>query len=169
MSHRPVIDGFEFAESGSTLKGEWPISEFTRLRDALSDDSGAIEYELHGMRDARGRPGLAIGIRGRLQLVCQRCLERMEFALHVERQLVLARSQDEIDAESLDQGSPDWLLGSKEMPVGALIEDELLLELPLAPRHDRCAARAGEVAAESETANPFSGLRGLLESGKAKH
>ena len=169
MSHRPVIDGFEFAESGSTLKGEWPISEFTRLHDALFGDSGVIEYELRGIRDARGRPGLAIGIRGCLQLVCQRCLERMEFDLHVDRQLVLARSQDEIDAESLEEGSPDWLLGSKEMQVGTLIEDELLLELPIAPRHDRCAARAGKGAAESDSTNPFSGLRGMLEGGKAKH
>jgi uncharacterized protein len=169
MSHRLVIDGFEFAESGSTLKGEWPISEFTRLRDALFDDSGAIEYELQGVSDARGRPGLKIEIRGSLQLICQRCLERMQFSLRVDRRLVLARSQDEIDAESLDEGSPDWLLGSKEMPVGALLEDELLLELPIAPRHDRCAARAGKIAAEGDAANPFSGLRGMLEGGKAKH
>jgi len=169
MSHRPVIDGFDFAESGSTLKGEWLIKEFTRLRDALFDDSGSVEYELHGERDARGRAGLEIAIRGRLQLVCQRCLERMEFELRIDRHLVLARSQEEIDAESLDEASPDWLLASKEMSVGAMIEDELLLELPIAPRHDRCAAKAAKLAAESDTANPFSGLRGMLEGGKSKH
>ncbi len=173
MSHRPVIDGFDFAESGAALKGEWPISEFTRLRDALFDDSGSVEYELRGERDSRGRAGLAIAIRGSLQLVCQRCLDRMEFALHIDRHLVLARSQEEIDAaidaESLDESGPDWLLASKEMSVGAMIEDELLLELPIAPRHDRCAAKAGGPAAESDAAHPFSGLRGMLEGGKAKH
>jgi uncharacterized protein len=169
MSHRPVIDGFEFAESGSTLKGEWPIKEFARLRDALFEDSGAIEYELRGVRDARGRAGLNLSISGCLRLACQRCLGCMEFALHIDRRLVLARTPEEIDAESLDEDSPDWLLASKEMPVGALIEDELLLELPLAPRHERCAARAGEVAAQNDSGSPFSGLRGMLEGGKAKH
>jgi uncharacterized protein len=168
MSHRPVIDGFEFAESGSTLKGEWLIKEFTRLRDALFDDCGVIEYELRGVRDVRGRARLKLAIRGSLQLVCQRCLERMVYALHVDRELVLAKSQEEIDAASLDEGSPDWLLASKEMSVGELIEDELLIELPIAPRHDRCATRSGEAAA-SDSANPFSGLRGTVEGSKAKH
>ena len=165
MSHQPVIDGFEFASAGATQQGIIPVSEFYRLRDLLASDAGDIAYGIQGTRDERGRPALRVTARGALQLRCQRCLGAMRFEVRTDAMLVLAATQAEIDAEPADPSAPDRVLGSKEMALRELVEDELILELPYAPRHDDCAAGAA-VAETEKAASPFAGLRGIM---RGKH
>src|SRR3954469_8567206 len=162
MPHQPVIDGFEFASAGATQQGILPVRDFPRLRDLLASDAGEVAYDVQGTRDARGRPGLRVSVRGTLQLRCQRCLEGMVWQVNTESVLVLAETQAEIDADPADPESPDRLLASKQMLVGELVEDEILLELPYAARHPACGAGSGE--AKENGKSPFAGLRGLMRS-----
>ena len=163
MQRRPVIDGLEFARTGSKLQVSWPVSDFPRLRDALRDETGAIECEVGGIPEKLGRPALRLRLNGVLQLTCQRCLEALAFPLRVDVALLLAETQAEIDAEPLTPESPERVVAEKEMQVHALAEDELLLAIPLAPRHERCAAGKAESAA-SRRNTPFAGLRDLMGS-----
>jgi uncharacterized protein len=113
------------------------------------------------MRDAHGRPALRVRLRGALQLRCQRCLEPMRFDVDSDSTLVLAATQAEIDADPADANAPDRLLAAEEVRVRDLIEDELILALPYAARHEEC-----EVDAEGEgdgKISPFAGLRGMLK------
>ena len=165
MSHQPVIDGLEFARTGSKLQGGWPVADFPRLRDALRTDEGTLQCELRGVPEELGRPALRLRVDGALQLVCQRCLGALEYPLHIEVSLQLAATQAEIDAGPLEAEGPERIVASREMPVHDLIEDELLLAIPLAPRHQRCAG--GEAQAAREEQSPFAGLRGLF--GGTKH
>jgi uncharacterized protein len=160
MSHQPVIDGFEFASAGAAQQGVWPLSGFARLRDLLASDAGEVEYALQGTRDARGRPSLRVSVRGTLRLRCQRCLEPMPFKVQAEDLLVLAATQAEIDAEPADASAPDRVVASKEMAVRDLIEDQLILELPYAARHEFCNGPETEADA---SISPFAGLRGLIQ------
>jgi len=160
MSHQPVIDGLEFASAGALQRGTLPLSGFPRLRDALASDAGEVAYELEGLRDERGRPSLRLKVRGTLQLKCQRCLEAMPAAVDEDELLVLAATQAEIDADPADAGAPDRLLAGKAMPVRELVEDQLILALPYAPRHERCRAAAGEQG--DGKVSPFAGLKGLM-------
>jgi uncharacterized protein len=126
----------------------------------LAAHDGEVAYALDGVRDARGRPGLRLKVRGTLELRCQRCLEGLPFEVSSEELLVLAGTQAEIDAEPADVHSPDRVVAGKEMPVRDLVEDELILALPYAPRHESCAPRAAE---QDDSGNsPFAGLRGLM-------
>ena len=164
MSHQPVIDGFEFASAGATQQGVWPLSDFPRLRDVLANDAGEVAYEVSGVRDERGRPGLRLKVDGTLSLRCQRCLEPMPFEVHTDETLVLAATLAEIHAEPADAHAPDRVVAGKEMALRELIEDELILAVPYAPRHESCLP-AG--AADSvEKVSPFAGLRGLM---RGKH
>jgi DUF177 domain-containing protein len=160
MRHRPVIDGYEFAASRSRLSGVWPIADFARLNSLLLSDAGAIEYALEGMPDAQDRPALHLTIRGALQLRCQRCLAPLEFPLQIHAVLVLARSQAEIDALPVEAEGPDWVIATKAMELHELLEDELLLAVPYAPRHEHCAAQARMGA--TAPASAFAELRGML-------
>jgi uncharacterized protein len=164
MSHQPVIDGLEFARTGSKLQGSWQVADFPRLRDALHSDAGTLRYELRGIPEERGRPALRLKLEGVLSLVCQRCLGAMEFPFRIEVALLLAATQAEIDAVPLEAEGPERILAGKEMPVRDLVEEELLLAIPIAPRHERCAGQAalGKEGAQS----PFSGLRGLMSGTK---
>ncbi len=160
MSHQPVIDGLELAASGAALRGTFPLDGFARLRGTLASDAGEVAYVVQGLRDERGRPCLRAKVRGALQLRCQRCLEALEFDVDVDEVLVLAASQAEIDAEPADSRGPDRVLAGRDMPVRDLIEDELILAMPYAPRHERCAAAAP--ASAGARRSPFAGLRGLV-------
>jgi uncharacterized protein len=160
MSHQPVIDGFEFASAGAAQQGVWPVSGFARLRELLASDAGEVDYALQGARDERGRPGLRVSVRGTLQLRCQRCLEPMPFEVQAQELLVLAATQAEIDVEPADASAPDRVVAGKEMAVHELIEDQLILELPYAPRHEFCEGPQTEADA---SLSPFAGLRGLIQ------
>ena len=163
MSHQPVIDGFEFATAGATQEGTLPLSGFARLQDVIVSDVGDVRYAVQGVRDERGRPALEIGVRATLQLRCQRCLAALAFEVDEQALLVLAGSQAEIDAEPLEVDAPDRVVAKKDMDLRVLVEDELILALPYAPRHEACAARA---AAEAKKVSPFASLRGML---RGKH
>ncbi|HEY3075615.1 MAG TPA: YceD family protein [Burkholderiales bacterium] len=165
MSHQPVIDGFEFASAGATQEGKLPLSSFPRLQDVLVSDAGDVTYALGGVRDERGRPSLHLSVRGTLQLRCQRCLGPLSHEVQAEQLLVLAASQAEIDAEPPAVDAPDRVVAAKEMAVRDLVEDELILSLPYAPRHDECEARPGATEAGSDRAasSPFAGLRGMMQ------
>src|SRR5436190_4325287 len=135
MSHQPVIDGFEFATAGATQEGTLPLRSFPRLQDALVSDSGEAAYTLRGVRDERGRPSLRFEVRATLSLRCQRCLGPLEHRVDTDEILVLAASQEEIDADPITVDMPTRVMAGKEMAVRDLVEDELLLSLPYAARH----------------------------------
>lgn len=164
MSHQPahqaVIDGFEFASAGATQQGVWPLRDFPRLRDLLAAGAGEVAYEISGVRDQRGRPGLRLKVRGTLRLRCQRCLETMPFEVQTDETLVLAATLAEIHAEPADAHAPDRVVAGKEMALRDLIEDELILAVPYAPRHESCSAASARD--DVEKVSPFAGLRGLM-------
>ena len=165
MPHQqPVIDGFEFASAGASREGDWPLSDLPRLRDMLASDAGEVRYRIDGVSDAQGRPALRVQVQGALQLRCQRCLEPLPYEARADELLVLAASLAEIEAEPASAHAADRVVAGREMPVRDLVEDELILALPYAPRHAACASRApGDEAARP---SPFAGLRGMM---RGKH
>ena len=161
-AHQPVIDGFEFASAGATQQGVWPLSDFPRLRDMLATDAGQVSYEISGVRDERGRPSLQLKVGGTLTLRCQRCLEPMPFEVQTDETLVLAATLAEIHAEPASAHGPDRVVAGREMALRELVEDELILAVPYAPRHESCTA--ADARNDAEKVSPFAGLRGLIRS-----
>src|SRR5205085_9007806 len=107
---------------------------------------------------------LRLSVEGTLPLRCQRCLGTLAYEVQAEQLLVLATSQEEIDAEPATVDQPDRVIAAKEMPVRDLVEDELILALPYAPRHEDCEPRHEGIDVQSERAmSPFAGLRGIMQ------
>ncbi len=154
------IDGFDFAETGGECSGDWPVADLPRLQDALRSNAGNLQFGLSGMHDSLGRPALKVRVAGVLELSCQRCLEALPYRVESESTLVLARREAELEAEAVDAEGPERILAGREMPVRDLIEDEVLLAVPIAPRHEECPVRPEADAEKGRS--PFAGLRGLL-------
>jgi len=73
-----------------------------------------------------------------MQLVCQRCLDPLPVPIAIDAELQLSESLREIsDADD----EIDRVLASRHMDVGQLVEDEVILALPMVPRHETCAHR----------------------------
>jgi len=162
MSSLWAINGPEFSASGERLEGSVALEGCSRLSalDTVAGD-GTLHYVVEGCRDELGSPGLAIRVEGRLQLVCQRCMEPLEHVVSIDAWLGLAATQSEIDADRTE--APDRVLATSSMPVVELIEDEVLLALPYAPRHsdeDECRGRSA--AKECRARSPFGELRRLI-------
>ncbi|HET7199726.1 MAG TPA: DUF177 domain-containing protein [Burkholderiales bacterium] len=77
-------------------------------------------------------------MRGSIDLLCQRCLEPLRLPLAIDAELQLAGSPREI-LEADDE--IDRVLASRHMSIGELVEDEVMLALPMAPRHETCERR----------------------------
>ena len=135
MSAPAVIDALEFARSAQESSGSVSVSALRRLEDLLYDSAGSLSYELHGRRDERNRPRLAVVVTGELHLQCQRCLGLLDYPVDVMNSLLVLAPGTEPEDEQEDPDAPDTIEADAELDVAALIEDEVLLSLPLAPRH----------------------------------
>jgi uncharacterized protein len=180
------LDVNAFARAHGHLDGHAPLAGFTRLAESVQPGAGQPQatWSVHGsFRQPAGREPL---LRLRLQvsaevvLTCQRCLEPLYLPLSVDRQLRFVAS--EAQAEELDEQieEEDVLALTARLDLFELIEDELILALPIVPRHETCpialpALASGEGAEavppgspqpDDEAApHPFAVLAGLRKSG----
>jgi uncharacterized protein len=97
-------------------------------------------------------------------LQCQRCLQDMTEALVVDRRIRFVRS--EAEAARLDEESEDDVLALQpRLDLQSLFEDELILSLPLVPRHNSCPrpllAPAVSDAVTEQAPHPFAALAAL--------
>jgi uncharacterized protein len=161
MFAQAVIDSLEFARTEQTLHGNLPVSSLARLQDCLHDALGQVEVVVQGGRDAQQRPVLNLAITGALHLRCQRCLGQLDYPLRMSSTLLLV-SRAEADAGDLDDVEVDWIVANRELNVAGLVEDELILSLPYAPRHaeGRCV-HGGTVEPRHGKSSPFAKLAGL--------
>jgi uncharacterized protein len=155
MSRAGTIDGPQFARDRGTVSGTLGIDALPRLA-ASGCEAATLRYRVGGGVNAAGRPCLAVEAEGVAVLACQRCLEAVELPLELSVELELAASEREI-AEADDD--VDRVLATNAMDVASLVEDEVLLVLPMAPMHERCEPDAGERAANR--AAPFAALAAL--------
>ena len=172
------LDVATFANDGATLEGRWPLAGFKRVvasipSEALPTASDEVVWSARGeRRTLRGgvtQPWLHLRAGTTLALECQRCLGPVEETLQVERSFLFVADEDvasEVDADTED----DVLVLSRAFNLHELVEDELLLAMPLVPRHAVCPVPLAVPLAETEEPaderpNPFAALATLKRGG----
>lgn len=157
----PVVlsDPFKFARDSRVLRGEVAVAGLGRLVDQLFDSSGSIVWALTGELGVDRKPRLRLTASGSLQLRCQRCLGGLEWPLALTSTLLLVPPGQPIPDEELEDDEQDAIEAVADMDVVALVEDEILLTLPIAPRHDDCDVPRPEGGGEKKS--PFAVLAGL--------
>ena len=139
MSQGIVINSLSFAREAGSLQGELPIAGLTRVLDKLFDSAGCLSYRVVGGVGTRNRPQLLLQLDGVLSVCCQRCLEGIDYLLEVRSLLEFVDDEDDLTQEEIEDDSRDFLPAQGELDIVALIEDEIILNLPSAPRHESCA------------------------------
>jgi uncharacterized protein len=166
------FDAFRMAAGGDSLAGEFDASTLARVVDRLAPGAGParIAWRIVGDHDAFQRPMLSVTIKGSLPLVCQRCLQ--PFAAPIAQQTRLLLARDETELGLLDAEEPEVVLAAAPIDARTLVEDEILLSLPLAPRHaeGQCPEGAGSPGGRPEAGgtggtSPFASLAGLKKRG----
>ena len=154
-----ISDAFVFAKEGRVLEGTLPVLRLERLHDLLTEVSGEISFRLLGCKGEHGELMLQLTIRGLLPLACQRCLKAVLFDLDVDCLLELVPEGGDMSQDELEDDTRDFLPVAGELYVAELVEDEILLALPVAPRHEKCGLPGA--ADVGERINPFAALTEL--------
>ncbi len=158
-----TIDPIQLADQGARLTGELSVKGMSRLVEMCLDDAGSVRVDL---RFERGpSDGLRVmhgAIVAHVHTTCQRCMGRLSVELQSRPRLFLLRPGEREDL--LETG--DAVVIEHPLALSELVEDELLLEMPMIPMHaeEHCpGARSGrEVGPENSTRpNPFSVLKKL--------
>jgi len=172
------LDVEPFAKEGGSLEGQWPLADLPRLAESTHAEakpraadlvSWSVRGELRPVRGDAPQIWLHLTARARVGLECQRCLHPVAAELEARRSFRFVAGETtaaELDADSED----DVLALTRALDVRELVEDELILTLPLVPRHDTCPQPLDVPASEPEPVeerpNPFAGLAALKSQGR---
>jgi uncharacterized protein len=162
MSEPALIDALKFAREQRRLEGELDVARMPRLQDIVYEQAGSVRYSLAGMLDARGRPTIAASVHGMIPLVCQRCLERLDYALDRRSRLVLVADEGQLPDVAEEDPEIEAIAAVEAANVADLIEQEVLLGLPLAPVHEP-PCNPGPAPEEEKIESPFAVLRTLKQ------
>jgi len=174
MSNRlpETIKPLHLAETRQTLSGCLPLEKMSRLAPLLSSAQGIVEIELdfgideQKIRYAKGH------LQTTLNLICQRCFQGM--SVPVNAGITLGMVNTMAEADLLPQSYEPLLLSEPALSLLEMIEDELILTLPLTTLHQEKECHLvrvfnDEPAQDSdemvEHENPFAALE-RLKKGK---
>jgi len=161
MSARPFIDSLDFARNGSEINGVVSVADMPRLLEITANPEGDVNYTIRGGVDAYGVSFLDVTLVGSCQLICQRCLHAINHLVKVDTRLFL-RNQAELDVLEDEENEFDSILAEAELVVSTMLEEEILLSLSIAPKHEASACEANSLLTGLKEANsPFAALANL--------
>ena len=161
------IDPVRLAEAGRELRGQISFSEMERFSTMLLEDAGEAQVELtfgvdhEGIRFIRGR------ITAEVVMQCQRCLGALALSINAELRLGIVSERDPRELPSYYEPLP---VGHEPIFLRDIIEDELMLSLPIVPKHaeGQCPNELRPEATDDKMnsggvteGNPFAALAGL--------
>lgn len=157
------LDVRRFAEEGATLGGQEHVHAHDRLLAETQGRGGAsvvtwtASGELRNPGHAHPEIWLHLKADAVLPLTCQRCLGSVDVPLAVDRQFRFVTGEETAAAQD-EEAEEDVLALSRSFDLMELVEDELLMEVPLAPRHDVCPDPV-RMSAQDEGFEEASGRR----------
>ena len=172
------LDLRALAQAADTVTGHAAVAHFPRLVEE-SAPGGSVQHEVSWTAVGELRPvtggvdqvWLHLTAHATLSQTCQRCLTQVDVPLEVERSFRFVKDEATAERED-DESEEDVLVLSREFNLMELIEDELLMGLPVVPRHEVCPQELPMTiedeeyrAAEAEKPNPFAALAQLKTGG----
>lgn len=160
------LDPFRFAHNGIHLSGQIPLSSMRRLTDLLVTDDGMVDVDMHFDIDETGLPFMQGQFKTNIQMICERCMSPMDLQLDISALLGIIRHERKVEGLA-DQYEPWIIEDAKQVDPAQMVEDELILALPIVPKHDyACLSddvwQSGEEEIEADKpASPFAVLAAL--------
>jgi uncharacterized protein len=150
----------QLAGSREQFEFDIPVAELPGISAEL-DTATPVHARLEFGRE-QGVDMVRVALHGKLELVCQRCMQPMEFELDTDSHVALLASETELASTP---GEWETFLAEEGMlRIPALVAEEVLLALPIVPLHDTGKCRAKDAAARAME-RPFADLRMLIERG----
>lgn len=163
-----IIDPRQFARERATVSGSVAAAKLRRVAELLYDTASTsgqqgsmIHYRVTGHVTPKDQAALRLDVNGELELRCQRCLERLPFPLALQREIVLVAGADEFAQSEDEPESVDIIPAVNRIDLRDLVEEEIVLALPLAPRHAAGACELSTTEESPASDSPFAALARL--------
>lgn len=171
-----------FAKAQAKLEGNLALVDLPRLAEGLlwpADEApAAVSWQATGsLRQVLGgspETRLHLQAQARVWVTCQRCLGPQVLQLEVNRTFRFVRDEDE--AAQLDETTDDEdvLAMGRPLDLLALVEDELIMALPIVPRHEICPAPLSALARQENVlvqggSSPSQSQAARAETSDAPH
>ena len=176
MSDRPleIIEPLALAIQGRTMEGRIDVARLARLLPLLRSSEGEAVYSLRFDRDEGGVPCVVGEVSATLVLQCQRCMEDMAYPVKAKVRLGIVTSRQTV--EQLPDRYEPLLVSESDISVASIVEDELILALPIVAMHKTEECSSGEAyqqqvvtqedntCAKPQRENPFAVLAQLKDN-----
>jgi len=145
------------------LTGSVPVSALQRIREVLHNDEGNINFQFHFGKDEQGVVFLSGEFNVELKVNCQRCLQPMNLPLHGKISLGIVNRNE---PDNFSGRYEPLTLNDNEISLETLLEEEVLLALPIAPVHERKNCKGSRLVDEftPEHESPFAALKSFNQN-----
>ena len=134
-----LIDHRKMVNQATTLSGHVPLDELSRLGEMLEKTSGNVQVSLTFHR-GNGRQTCIDGeVSTTVSQICQHCMVEFEKLIACEIHLEIVpveRPEDPERSEAQENDRDLVVFADKLIPLPELIEDDLILAMPMVPRHE---------------------------------
>jgi uncharacterized protein len=156
------IDNIDFSRKSREIRDIIRLSDFKRLQDLCLNLEDSITFVLRGFENKQREACLELSIEGKLDLICQRCSEKLEHTIFLKSGFLIKEETQLTDFQVDDHADYDLIEGSAKMDVLSLIEDEILLSMPGAPKHENDKCRYKKTDDVLDRTHPFADLKQKL-------
>lgn len=160
------VDMFKAALAHRVIEGNLALSTMPRLTPLIADNQGAVSAKLSFGKDIEGLYYIEGKLTCQLTVICQRCMQPMQIS--IKHSFMLSPAWTDQQAKILPEHYEPMMLQESDdrIMISDIIEDELILQLPLLPKHDvgECYANLetlGDNYTEEAKPNPFAVLARL--------
>ena len=155
-----IINNLEFAQAQQILVGEIDALKCERLAETLVPNSAGarISFNLTGTAKQLRNPSLQLHLDAQLPVTCQRCLDEMLLNINLDFNYIICNT---LPTEIDENDDADWLEAAPDMNLQELIEDEILLAMPISSMHNHDCSKQSMQSGEKP--NPFAVLKNLIK------
>ena len=167
MPHK--IDLLKEAKLKRELAYSLSLESLERVLESAPGSVGAVDVTVNCQYDGDGHPFMALHVETVLALKCQRCLE--PFLMRIESDQRIVAVETEALAREVPEGLEPVVSQDGTIDLIAVVEDEILLAIPMHPKHtvrDCNVTLATPESIQEERQTPFAGLDKLLEAEQAE-
>ena len=143
------------------FQGTFVPGDLERLEDSLANDQGELRYHVAARLDPQRRKVVSCIIEGFVFLMCQNSLETFRHEISVQERLVLVDRESELPGIEEESDEEDYLVADEPLDIRDLVEDAVLLALPMIPRKPGLEEAKGGGGEAVPKASPFAALASL--------
>jgi uncharacterized protein len=143
------------------FKGTFVPADLERLEESLADGRGELRYEIAAALDKQRQKVVSCIIEGFVFLICQNTLEAFRHEISIRDRLVLVDDESGLPAVEEESEEEDYVVADGPLDVRDLVEDAVLLALPMVPRKPGVEGEVKREAGEGQKPSPFAALASL--------